>query len=267
VVQGAKKIVELGCGPARLLKPVENRLKDYEQIEHTGIDHDSAFIEYELSVIDWTRTGLIQIDAQFFSPDAPVDVFYSQGFHHHVKKGKPMEDYLSNVYKQLAPQGAYVVGDEFLAEYINDEDRCIKAIIWYSHIIANAKKRKIDYLATEEAKTLLDDLLAEEDRIKTPEQINLVLENATAINDYAGSKNFLEANRLANILLGKLKSLSGSEKTGDPTMDFSRGDFKISRSAFVDEVEKAGFRVEKFKSFGPVKDIGALGVYKLRKAI
>lgn len=269
VVKGSKNIVELGCGPARLLKPVEDGLKGFEGVQLTGVDHDLVFLEHALSVIDTTRTRILQVDARVFLPELPVDVFYSQGFHHHVQKGEQMEDYLANVYRQLSPQGFYLVGDEFLPEYKDAKDRLIKAVIWYSHIIAHAKKKGFTYLAQEEAKTLLDDLQEGQvqGKIKTSQQIDLILKRVVVVDQCARSKNLFEATRLADELLDELESLSTVEKSGDPTVDLSRGDYKISRSVFEEEVVRSGFKVDGFKSFGPMDDIGAMGVYKLSRSI
>lgn len=166
-----------------------------------------------------------------------------------------MHAYLQNVAGQLVPEGIYVVADEFLSEYRNEDERKINAVVWYSHVIASAKRAGHDYLAEEEAKTLLDDLNeASNDSMKSRDQIALVLDSCDAIKTTDQARDFLSA----------LKPLMGVRVTGDETIDLSRGDYKICDSVFRREIEEADLRVVERVTVGPVDTIGGMAVYVLK---
>ena len=259
----ATEVVEVGCGPARIIE----KMGAIEGIHLTGVDHDPQFLAYAQKIIKDTRIKLVLTEMADYQHGKPVDVFYSQGTHHHILKGKATEAYLQNVYDQLKAGGAYIIGDEFLPEYTDENDRHLKAVIWYSHIIANGKKQGYGYLAQEEAKTLLDDLNEGTggEGIKSPEQIALVLNSVEAINDAAMSDDLPKANQLAVAFLAALRAAGPAVKQSDPTMDLSRGDYKICESALKREMEPLGFVIEKSKAVGPIEKVGAMVVYKLRK--
>lgn len=259
------EVIELGCGPARILTLV-GKVKN---INLTGIDYDENFIKYASEKIKELNLPIKLVcgDVAGYKHNLPVEVFYSEGFHHHVKKGLPLKSYLENIYKQLKTGGVYVLGDEYLPEYSNNNERRIKAVMWYSHIISNALSSGFNYLAQEEAKTLLDDLSENHDHeaVKSNEQIKLVLENAILIEDANKSGSLQMAEKLAQGLLDKISKLHNIKLAGDDSVDLSRGDYKISDSVFRNEIESVGFKVELVKRFGPAYDIGSVLVYLLRK--
>ena len=259
------EVVELGCGPARII----TMMADIPGVTLAGIDHDRSFVEYAKKVVETKKFNIkiVESDAFNYNHSKPVDVFYSEGFHHHIKKGEPVKLYLQNIYKQLKKTGAYILGDEVLTEYKDRNERLIKAIIWYSHIISNAKKNRFLYLAAEEAKTLLDDLNenSEKGNIKTKEQINLVLGSVDDINNAACSGDLEKAAKLAKTLVNSISIKINVSVQNDPTMDLSRGDYKICESELKKEVESVGFKLEKSESVGPGKNIGAVSVYLFRK--
>ncbi len=257
--------IEVGCGPARIL-PI---MATIPNIQLTAVDTDPDFLSHAKKIIQKEKLSavLAQADIATYRHGKPVDVFYSQGVHHHIKKGKEVQKYLKNVFSQLKEGGIYVVGDEFLPEYKNRVDRRVKIVVWYSHIISSAKKNHYSYLAQEEAKTLLDDLNEneKEENIKDEKQIQLVLETVDAINAAAIKGDMAKAHTLAEHFLNKFKHLQNKETHGDPTVDLSRGDYKICDSEFRKEVEAAGFKVKKVESIGPIATIGAMSVYVLQK--
>ena len=258
------EIVEIGCGPVRIT-PL---FLQTPNINLTAVDYDLDFINHAKKILEPynSRVTVINADVSTYVHPNPVDVFYSQGFHHHVQKGKVTEKYLKNIYNQLKENGAYVIGDENPADYSNPEDRLIKLIVWYSHIISNAKRSGFNYLAQEEAKTLLDDLYEnyDEEAVKSNEQIDLVLSWVDKI-DEASSEKIFKATFLAENLLEILRKKRNIKEVGDTTVDLSRGDYKISDSEFRKEVEGIGFKVEKVERIGPAKAVGGLYVYLLRK--
>jgi hypothetical protein len=260
---GATEVVEVGFGPARIIE----QMGAIDGIHLTGVDHDPQFHAYARKIIKNTRIRLVLTEVADYQHEKPVDVFYSQGTHHHILKGKATDAYLRNIYNQLKAGGAYIIGDEFLPEYTDEDDRHLKAVIWYSHIIANGKRQGYGYLAQEEAKTLLDDLNegTGDEGVKSPEQIALVLNSVEAINDAAMHDDLPQAHQLASAFLTALRAAGPAVKQNDPTMDLSRGDYKICESALKKEVEPFGFVVEKSKAVGPIDRVGAMVVYKLRK--
>jgi SAM-dependent methyltransferase len=255
------EIVELGCGPGRVLQ----NIKGIDNANLTGIDIDNDFLDYARQNIK--NADILYASALDYVHHSPVDIFYSQGFHHHVDKNKKTAAYLSNIYKQLKSNGLYIVGDEFIPEYNGEKERAIKLVIWYSHIINHAMSNNFTYLAQEEAKTLLDDL--QEGNVdkgfKTNKQIDLTLSLVSKIDQAAVSGNMSEATNLAVEYLSQVEKLFAVDKSLDISMDLSRKDYKISHSIFVKEVEEVGFKVKDYKSFGPIDNIGAMTVYILEK--
>lgn len=259
-----KQVVELGCGPGRILGLVRNAIP---HANISAIEADETFVEYAKILVADLNIKIIVDDVERCQLGYPVDLFYSQGFHHHVSKEKKTNAYLRSIFNQLVPGGIYVLSDEFLPNYKSEEEREIKAIIWYSHIIAHAILHGYDYLAREEAKTLLDDIYEGRSslHIKSNTQIDFVLSQVTTIDTYARSG---EKDKLSEIISNFKKILETHHNLkagGDITVDLSRHDYKICEDVLRSEVEKVGFTVEQIKSFGPIKDIGAMSVYVLRK--
>jgi cyclopropane fatty-acyl-phospholipid synthase-like methyltransferase len=259
------EVVELGCGPARIL-PLLAQIKG---INLTGVDHDQAFFDYAQQVIRDQQVSATVVfdDVMTYRHPKPIDVAVSQGFHHHVVKGEPTRQYLRNVHSQLTQGGVYIVGDEYLPHYANDHERLVRAVIWYSHIINAALRNFHQQLAVEEAKTLIDDLAegTQEGVVKSKEQIQFVLNEVDAIDETARLTQRLQAESLAERFLGELTSMRTSTETHNPSMDLSRGDFKICHRVFAEEVTAAGFTITGVTTFGPIETIGGMAVYVLRK--
>jgi len=261
--RGAREVVEVGCGPARLL-PL---LSTVEGVHLTGVDYDAAFVAYARSQMP--SLDIILADVAEYRHATAVDVFVSQGFHHHVAKGDNCQKYLENLYGQLNFGGAYIVGDEFLPHYESEQERKMKAVVWYSHIIAAAQKMKYDYLAQEEAKTLLDDLFEGDcvgwEHFKSVGKIELVLGCAREINSLAMRNNTRGVVERVGELLVQLYGSVEHIFEKDVSVRLSRGDFKICEQVFRLEVEEVGFKIEKKIRIGPNRDIGGMEVYVLRK--
>ncbi|MBE9171493.1 class I SAM-dependent methyltransferase [Pleurocapsales cyanobacterium LEGE 06147] len=79
-----KEVVEIGCGPARILPFIGT----IPGIKFTGIDHDAEFVAYARKKVQSTNIDVQVADAANFRKDTAVDIFYSQGVHHHIAKGK-----------------------------------------------------------------------------------------------------------------------------------------------------------------------------------
>ena len=138
--QKTLEVVELGCGPARL----SQILAKIEKINLTCIDIDTNFLAYAQKIAP--QQNFVMASAQEYVHNKPVDIFVSQGMHHHIPKGEQTQKYLKNVIQQLDSDGIYIIGDEFLPDYRNERERQINAIVWYSHIIGNALNKGYEYL-------------------------------------------------------------------------------------------------------------------------
>ncbi len=260
--KGAREVVELGCGPARIIGLV----RQTKEINLTGVDIDKEFIEYAKNKLKGKQVEIVNSDICTYKHAKPVDIFYSQGFHHHMPKGEVTNSYLKNVYSQLKPGGIYIIGDEFVPEYVSSEDREKKLVVWYSHIIANALSHNYTYLAEEEAKTLLDDLY--EGRvdviIKNTKQIDFVLSRVSAIDNAARASDIKSVDKLVKEFLSGLEYFYEGSDTAKEIV-LSRGDYKVCDSVLRKEIEEVGFKVLNSKSFGPISNIGAMVVYVLEK--
>ncbi len=257
-----REVVEFGCGPARIL-PV---LEEIEGIILTGVDHDQDYIKFAKTRVKPT-TSLVVADVETYKHPRKIDVAITQGAHHHFSKPPT---YLENIVSQLSDNGVYILSDEFLPEYKSEDERRVRAVIWYSHIIANAiGKKNIPALALafEEVKTLLDELntTIDETRIKTPQQMKLVFESVEEISEKTKAKNIKDAEVLAERFLAKLEKIYNWRENDDPMLNLSRGDYKICERVLLEEIEPYGLEVERKKSIGPIKSIGAMSVYVLRK--
>lgn len=257
------EVVELGCGPARALQFVSQ----IEGINLTALDVDEGFLTYAREVMKNTSADIITADVETYKHHKEVDIFYSHGLHHHIEKGQKTHNYLKSVYQNLKSGGYYILIDEFVPHYATPQEREIRIVIWYAHVIAHAIRHHYLYLAQEESKILLDDLYEgrSAENIKSQEQIDLVLGRVETIDQAARDGKLEEAESLSKAFLVELEGYHNLEKHEDLTIDLSRGDFKISDQALKKEVEKAGFIIEEAKAFGHAKTIGSVSVYVLKK--
>lgn len=257
------QVIEFGCGPGRILGILSD---EFICPNVTGVDHDQVFIDYAQKILGWPHVVLA--DATTYQHQTPIDIAVSQGFHHHVAKGEKTRLYLENVYRQLKPGGIYVVSDEFLPHYNNNHDRLIKAVTWYAHIIGAALRGEHLLLAIEEAKTLLDDLAegTDENVAKSDVQIQYVLDDVQYLQLDSVQLCYLSEHEMrAKEFLARVSSFRDHLGQGNPSMDLSRGDFKVCHSVFEKEVTAVGFKVIGVKTIGPIETIGGMAVYTLLK--
>lgn len=261
VRRGQSSVLEIGCGPARLLR----KLDKIDGVNLVGVDHETSFVEVGREIISRQRgnTEIVCSDIAKYHPGQAYSLVVSQGMHHHIPKCD-VPAYLDKVRQLLLPSGYYIVGDEFLAQYNDETERQVIAVMWYSHVIASAIRKEHQQLAVEEAKTLLDDLAMGGENIKSSEQLDLVLTRVKAIESSIEDADLNSSRILAKNLLAEVKSHSPDQATGDDRLDLSRGDFKVSGAVFRDEVTRAGFRVIDTRWFGPIDVAGAMGVFTLQ---
>lgn len=253
----------MGCGPGRLL---QQSIALTDDCKITAVDNDDDFVKYTRQNISQPNINVILDDIKTYHHPKSVTLFYSQGVHHHLPKGQQNYTYLKNVANQLISGGYYILSDEFIPHYSNEHERSICLVIWYSHIIYHTVRSGYHYLAQEEAKTFLDDLLEGQtvEGYKTENQIKLVLASCADINN-AAEINIEQAKHLANSLIHEIGQLSTKLPSGKTAVDLSRGDYKICEEVLRQEIESLGFSVKSIKRFGPTCDIGGMYVYLLRK--
>lgn len=261
--QKGSEVVELGCGPARVL----SLIAQIPDIKLTGVDVDSNFLNYSREVLKDTSVQLRYGNAEIYQHDKPVDIFYSQGFHHHISKGLKTTNYLQNLYNQLKSGGIYILSDEFVPDYQDENEREIRLVVWYAHIIAHAVRHNYYYLAQEEAKTLLDDIYEgrRKTNIKTPKQIEFVLSKVEEIDDLAREEQPAQAKNLAQEFLIDLEKYHNLSLYNDPTLDFSRHDYKICEHKLIEEIKNTRFQIKSFQHFGKIDRVGAMSIYILYK--
>lgn len=259
------EIVELGCGPGRLLPLIAQTHPRHL----TLVDIDPNFITYAQEVANTLGfpANIVQSNIVTYQHTAPVDIFYSQGIHHHIAKNLTQR-YLENIHEQLTPNGVYILSDEFLPDYDTEEERKINAIVWYSHVIDHASQHGFHYLAQEEAKTLIDDLFEGQPELfsyKSIDHIDLVLKAVNRINVAALKEDFSTSYQLAKQLSINLSSIIVRRPSGNETLDLSRRDFKICNKKFKEEIQQAGLVIESQRFFGLNKKIGGMIAYVLKK--
>lgn len=242
-------VLEIGPGPMRISYPILQTLWDADvNFNFSILDIDREFIKFNKKIIKNQNLPItiIEDDIGSLKVNIKIDIAISQGFHHHISS-----EYLYNLYSIISEGGFYIISDEFLPDYADEQDRKIKAIVWYSHIISNAISGSNFELAREEAKTLLDDI-AEDKQFnnKSEEIIKLVLDNSGGMDLKKASELYLKINR--NIV-----------RNNDPKMFLSRGDFKISHRVFEKQFQEVGFKFISKKVIGNEK--GNLTVWILQK--
>lgn len=255
------RVLEVGCGPARILPA----LAQVKNISLYGLDTDKVFLAYARAFLDkqgLSSVRLIESDVLNYSPETLFDIIISQGFHHHLGKER-VASTLQHIADILQPDGFYILSDEFLPPYHDSQERNLRVIVWYAHIIASALADGQPELAYEEAKTLLDDLGL---GIKTSEQVEYVLRCAPSIE--ASSHTHDDSRTppaLAQELLAKCREMVPRHSLHDPLMELSRGDYKIDHLHFFEEITAAGLEIVTQETYGPVATVGGMTVSVLRK--
>jgi len=246
--------LEVGGGPMRISFGLLQTLWDGNKpFDYTLIDIDEHFAKYSRRKVSREKLPIkiINGDINNYNLTNKINIAVSQGFHHHIDSG-----YLKHLKKILQKGGYYIISDEFLLDYSNEQERCENAVIWYSHIINNAISGGCEELAVEEAKTFLDDITVDKNfNSKSSETINLVL---NTVNEIENSSN---QNNLVIDLLQKL-DVNGP-CSNDITMNLSRGDYKISNKKFEDQVVNLGFKIKNKIVVGDNRK-GNLTVYTLQ---
>jgi SAM-dependent methyltransferase len=258
------EILDIGCGPGCITPLVYQRIPNAKLY---GLDTDQGFIDYAKAAYQDLPIQWIHCDINTYKHHPYIDLAYSQGFHHHRTQDVSLEATFRSVFNLMKKRGYYIVGDEFIPDFINNEEREVNLILLHSHIIAYALKYNFEALAQEEAQTLLDDIYGgrEHPPSKNKAQIDRVLKVAPLLNSLIQEDNLTPTKKRAKAFLEELETLQTDSPSEDSRLSLSRTTFKVSQAQFVAAAEKAGLFVKEFKPFGPPSEIGCIGVYTLRK--
>ncbi len=274
-------ILDVGCGPGRLTFSFAHR-----NATVLGIDHSDSFIQYahqQLLVRDQMLAGSVDFQKMDFTRDplpkfeGPVEsdgkwnVLVAQGVLHHIH-GDERVLFFNHCSEALRKGGILVVGDEFIADYENEEMRRLRAAAFYFHIIAEAMCGGFRDLAREEAKNLIDDVLSGEKGCGYADEALLNhIERASHSFNYDNLMPVFSIKHPAPIKKRLVKCIQiireRAEKLADiaGSMNFNRGDYKVSIDVFKDEVKAYGFKVQRICTMGPMRDIGGMGVLVFEK--
>lgn len=288
-------VLDIGCGPARLTYkvahlPIRNNLLFDMCV--TGIDFSTSFIKEEKEVtpdatkVFSTRHGNGTRHVSFICADFGTgednwykngyihefpknqDVIFMQGVMHHIH-GPEREVWLEKCFGLLKDDGIFVIGDEFIRYYEDEEQRKIFVAQFYCHIIHEAIKGGFIKLAEEEAKNLIDDAFSGTNYagLATEETIKHIFNYCGMINQMFYADGILKSegyNQTQNLLRGIRESINNMTND-DPQENFNRGDFKTSIPKFIPEVIKYGFVLIERYEIGPVQQLGDMGVLVFKK--
>ena len=76
----------------------------------------------------------IQADGVTFLEQNKFDLITTTFAHHHIELSKS-EQFVKNIYNNLKAGGAYILGDELIADYQNEEERKLSLRKYHHHII------------------------------------------------------------------------------------------------------------------------------------
>lgn len=266
-------ILDLGCGPGRITMNL-GLPNSYVM----GVDIAPDFIKYALNQL-YRKGSPPFINYQYldFTSDEPIvmgrksiepvfDVIVMQGVMHHVH-GDDRAKFIQKCHKIMKPDGILIIGDEFIRDYRDEDDRKQHVCAFYAHIIAEALKGGFRTLAEEEAKNLIDDVLTgEEGAGHMNEELKAhIFGKAQNINKtfYTGHRVFMKDSTLK--LIDHIRRETSKIVTQNQSENFNRGDLKISTEKFISELESFDFKMKETFRFGPVEELGGMAVIVFTK--
>lgn len=262
-----QKILDLGCGPGRLTFS----LVEGNNCHILGLDISNHFIEYARKSLhlEKARHSVISFRVGNFATDSADDevwdVILMQGVMHHIQCSERF-DFLQNCFNSLRSDGILIIGDEFIAEYKNEDERRLNAGKFYLHIIDEARKGGFDELAEEEAKNLIDDILSGEEGAGFGDEplFQAIYEKAELFNRGFYSGAHKEISELTKELIGYAREKTQLIARKD-IANFNRGDYKVSVEHLTREFTEHNFVLEQAYKIGPVDVLGGMGVLIFKK--
>ncbi len=262
-----RSILDLGCGPGRLSFNL-----GHKNCHVSGFDISDSFIEYAKRISSDKNNNYANFYFKDFASESlyefekSFDVILMQGVMHHIHDNDRML-FIEKCHDLLKEDGILIIGDEFIANYLNEHDRSFTVCAFYMHIIAEAKKGGFDELAEEEAKNLIDDVLSgtEFAGYGDKEIFEFIYFHARAFNENFYSGNLKETlggiSFGTNVSIVKDKVLEKAKELEQVhAKNFNRGDKKVSLIDFSTWVTSYGFNMRETYKFGPVDQLGGMGV-------
>ena len=264
------KILDLGCGPGRLAFSITEN-----NCHVIGLDISENFIDYanERYWNSEIRKGTIEFQQRNFAEyglksndnHQTLDIIFMQGVMHHIH-GEDRSMFLHRIFEYLKPSGILIIGDEFIKDYESEEERILNVAKFYLHIIDEARKGGFNELSEEEAKNLIDDYFSgtEHAGYGDGKVFECIYEFSEKINTEFYTRGiFGNFSKLIDLMEKNILRLIEHLKPN--TTSFNRGDYKTSINKFVSEVSEYGFTLSETYKFGPVDQLGGMGVLIFKK--
>lgn len=257
-------VLDVGCGPDRLTSSFANIINQADVI---GVDISESFIDFAIEKVtgkinplflklDFANTK----DLQVLQDKMPFNVITMQGVMHHIH-GSNRDKFFINAHNLLANDGVLIIGDEFIADYDSNMIRRDNIAKFYCHIIDEARKGGFNDLAEEEAKNLIDDYFSGTEYAGYGDSrvFECIYEFSQKINTEFYTRGvFGEFSKLIDLMEKNVQRLI---ETGEKDItSFNRGDYKVSIEKFVAEITEYGFTPSEAYKFGPVDQLGGMGV-------
>ncbi len=257
-------ILDLWCWPWRLTLPIAQRNKKRKFI---GIDQSASFLwnldknsPLENAQFRIGSFEEINLGESEWIYESQFGIIFMQWVLHHLH-GDTRKIWFQKIFKLLQNDWILVIWDEYIPEFLNEDDRRNKLSLFYAHIIWEARNGGFEILAEEEAKNLIDDITGWEEGagIGTPKFLQEIITRSSEVNRliFLNKEEALKkAVELKNHILEITKKLSLQEHMPN----FYRGDFKVSIQKNIEEIENFGFKKQKIYTFWPVDTVGGMGV-------
>ena len=284
-------LLEVGCGPERFkFWEVLNQNTAYP-VDIFGIDISESFVNYSKSQHDYRKHSIyrkylihgnfVNFDFQkYFNEIGYLDFtkisdtwksnsIVMQGVMHHVHDGD-RKDFWENSRRLLTDDGILIIGDEFIRDYDKEIERRHWVMIFYLHIIDEARKSGFKELAEEEAKNLIDDYFSGTKYAGYGDRkvYGTIYYYAEKINKAFYEKGSMDIGSSLNNIVPSIELILQQEiepLIGDNFENFNRGDYKVSIEKFVAEAVEHGFILSETYKFGPVDQLGGMGVLVFKK--
>ena len=146
------KVLEIGAGTGALT----DKLIQAGICEIDVIEPDKDFYNFLAKEICKGHTKIRPYQSIFEdfvedNPDKKYDIIVSQGVHHHIKLDE-REMFCNLIAERLKDNGHYIMSDEYLKPYKDDEERLYNLDRWYEDVITTAIAQGHDMLAEMELK-------------------------------------------------------------------------------------------------------------------
>jgi phospholipid N-methyltransferase len=145
------RILEVGAGTGIFTKYL-SQLRD---VEITAIEPDKNCVMFlHNTFASKKNVKIVQDNAITFKPEHTYDMIISTFSHHHIPPTSAAA-FLQNMHSSLRENGVYIVGDELVSHYTNEQERKISLLRYHSTIVYLAKQFGYPDVAELEIQSLL----------------------------------------------------------------------------------------------------------------